>query len=225
LPSPSLCLLLCLAASVAHAGDTVNRFVTARPALPLRTRADRTAPVLAEIPRGDTVTVETLGGQRAIVAGAEGWWVTVHWMDLTGWVFDGYLAPVPPAPASCGSIVDYARSLEPRGPQVEERNDEPDRLVRSTRSYAWGVTLERVQAADRVEDRLILPSLGLPEAWYLLRECLPGLETTAWPRASAGPIERFPDRVVVRGAEVVELRQEGANVVATRWGTASLGER
>lgn len=212
----------------AWAEDTpapVIRYVLSDPDIPLRTSPGRVAAIVTRVPRGTRLEVTGRGAMTETIAGVKGAWVPVRWNGTEGWLFDGFLSALPTPPVPCDALAEFAVSLPPAGAMLVEKENDcdcPDRLVRSSRTYAGGIRFEQVEEGRVVTTRVHLPETDLFRAWMLVRECVPMSRGLALPTASGAQgrlrVVRAPDRVQVTDdtrpvPTVLDLQADDAGAV------------
>ncbi len=184
------------AVGLARAGEQV---AVAASGLRLRQAPDAEAPYAVKVPYG--APVEVLGVTLPVeVDGALGRWAEVRYGEHTGFVFDRWLAPAPPA--DCRSLSDWAAALgEPIKTSVRVVDDCEcaSRSIQERRSWADGSELVLEEIWGGVREHLVLPGdhAGLPEGWLIARACLAGVQ-------GAPPTRSRPGVAVSEGQITIE---------------------
>ncbi len=115
----------------------VNMYVFAEPSLPLNEQPSATAKELVALPFGASVTVGKPAGNPETRSGKTGQWVQATYQGKSGWIFSGFLSPVPLPQANCSGLADYARTaFTPEGPETRA-GDDPAQAAKGAGSYTW----------------------------------------------------------------------------------------
>jgi hypothetical protein len=187
-----------------------HQTVAAWPSLVLRAGPDAGSAAVATIPFGEQVAV--IDGEQArpetVQGGQPGRWQQVRWGVHQGWMFDGWLLPLPPPPSPCGSLDAWLQRWEPAGTALTEWLEDPAgrRWSQQVQHLQDGARLVISQREGALPKALWLPGLQPSQAWLVARRCHPALAPVAeagWPPTSRGGLRvtRRAEELTIAGAD------------------------
>lgn len=136
--------------------------------LNMRREPSTDAEVLQQIPSAAKVRVyDEFSGSSASVSGFEGKWLHIHYNDLDGYVFSGFLAPHPPREDG-ESLKDYAdRVFGPvESETVEETLTDFSGKVHYFYSHGTRVTVSR---HEHESQSIMIPDINMQEMFLIFR--------------------------------------------------------
>lgn len=179
-PLRSAGALLALSAGLLLAAEpkpSPTRHVLAPGGLKLHAEASSESAVVATVPRGATVDLvaDAAAGPESTLAGVAGRLRKVRHGKVTGYVFDGYLAPFA-APDPQMKLAGYAERLRNGGASILYEKIDRD----------WGGYVQ-------IEEAVVLPTHDWREAFLVARILFDIPAAIAFPLASREPRSVYPN--------------------------------
>jgi hypothetical protein len=144
--------------------NPANLYAFAEPALPLRDQPAISGKVLTTIPFGATVAAGKTSGATETIEGKTGNWISTTYQGKPGWVFSGFLSPIPLPNATCTGLLDYARTaFTPDGNEVRTYDDPAQAKSATAGSYNWQQKFSGdVYAEGHTTENFVSMSLTVP---------------------------------------------------------------
>lgn len=182
-----------------------SRTVYALPALNVRLHPGPSAPIIGSIPSGRSLRIPTSKDTPdTIIDGLPGRWRQIDFQGKPGYIFDGYLANLPPAPAECSSLRAYLQShYDLTSPSIayftydsagrKRPIQDFDSLTEEAKmeafkSQKWslrsGIVFEDTTAWEAGYQSLHLPGRSIKDALLLMKVCTNTPDSFEWPSLS-----------------------------------------
>lgn len=165
----------CREKSAAPAAQPTKLYAFAEPSLPFRDQAGETGKEIAAIAFGEAVTIENASGKEENLGGKNGFWAKTQYQGKSGYVFTGYLSPVPLPQANCKNLLDYARGAFTAEGNETRTYDDPENKgpYRWTQKFAGNIIAEGYGSINNGAMTLVLPVKDSEIGFQICKRCTP----------------------------------------------------
>lgn len=210
----------CVAAAPAAPQPTDTLFVHNPKGTVLHVAPSATSQAVETVPMGAALNVRGENMGTEVVSGTTGGWFAAKSASGEGFVFDGDVGPMPPAPATCADFDAWTALLKvERPPAVVEQASCPDEFPDCDSAYTvtrtnfvGGPWTAKVSGYEYGATVIYMPHTSMEQAWWSVMRCessvTPSAKDVALPTSNttlpAGSSDSSPVEVAV-SAEGVTL--------------------